>query len=74
MDDFAYSDPDTTSGFFVVDYYPAGVKGPYYNSDQAVKEDPNQVQGKRKPKINAKMTDNPNYPDREFAPGKRVRL
>jgi hypothetical protein len=65
---FAYQDADTTADLYHVDFR-SGEADPYYNGDDVGKD--SGTQGKAgPPKVDADMTDTPDYRDGHFPPGK----
>jgi hypothetical protein len=65
---FAYQDADTTTDFYHVDYV-SGEADPYYNGDDAA-DGGTQGNATSSPKVDATMTDTPNYSDGNFPAGK----
>jgi hypothetical protein len=66
---YAHLDPDTTSDFYAVDYT-TGEADPYYNGDDAGNDIGTQGNATSSPKVDAEMTDPPNYKDTSFPAGK----
>jgi hypothetical protein len=65
---FAYRDADTTKDFYHVDYV-SGESDPYYNGDD-LQDGGTQGDAMASPKVDAAMTDTPDYQDHHFPGGK----